>query len=118
MLAVLLRATVAGQRQAPLRPGPPSHLQVFTACANSFAHGSNDVANSIGPYAAIYAVWQTSSVASEAEVPTCESSHMCAQVLAGCTAHTTVCPPPGPCELNKLPSDEQAPPVLPPPQGS
>ncbi|PRW32920.1 phosphate transporter [Chlorella sorokiniana] len=46
------------------------YLQVFTACANSFAHGSNDVANSIGPYAAIYAVWQTSSVSSEAEVPT------------------------------------------------
>ncbi|KAI7845415.1 hypothetical protein COHA_000968 [Chlorella ohadii] len=46
------------------------YLQVFTACANSFAHGSNDVANSIGPYAAIYAVWQTSSVAKEAEVPT------------------------------------------------
>ena len=44
--------------------------QVFTACANSFAHGSNDVANSIGPYAAIYGVWQTSSVAKEAEVPT------------------------------------------------
>ena len=31
-------------------------LQVFTAMANSFAHGSNDVANSIGPYAAIYFV--------------------------------------------------------------
>ena len=55
-----------------LRLGLPSHLQVFTACANSFAHGSNDVANSIGPYAAIYSVWQTASVASEAEVPTCE----------------------------------------------
>ncbi|EFN59965.1 hypothetical protein CHLNCDRAFT_133070 [Chlorella variabilis] len=45
------------------------YLQVFTACANSFAHGSNDVANSIGPYAAIYGVWQTSTVAQQTDVP-------------------------------------------------
>lgn len=30
--------------------------QVCTACANAFAHGSNEVANSIGPLAAIYQV--------------------------------------------------------------
>ena len=29
---------------------------VFTACAMAFAHGSNDVANAIGPVAAIYTV--------------------------------------------------------------
>jgi len=37
-------------------------LQVFSACVNSLAHGSNDVANSIGPLAAIYTIWNTSAV--------------------------------------------------------
>lgn len=33
------------------------YLQVFTACAMSFAHGSNDVANAMGPFAAVYSTW-------------------------------------------------------------
>ena len=44
--------------------------QVCTACANSFAHGSNDVANSIGPLAAIYLIWNETKVAKNADVPT------------------------------------------------
>ncbi|MDO7643926.1 MAG: inorganic phosphate transporter, partial [Reinekea forsetii] len=31
-------------------------LMIFTACAMAFAHGSNDVANAIGPLAAVYGV--------------------------------------------------------------
>ena len=34
-------------------------LMVFTACAMAFAHGSNDVANAIGPVAAIVSVVQS-----------------------------------------------------------
>ncbi|GAA5854926.1 hypothetical protein JCM8547_004122 [Rhodosporidiobolus lusitaniae] len=34
-----------------------SFVQVLTACANSFAHGANDVSNAIGPYAVIFHVW-------------------------------------------------------------
>lgn len=45
------------------------YLQVITACANSFAHGANDVANSIGSFAAIYAIWQCYCAESKAQVP-------------------------------------------------
>lgn len=38
------------------------YLQIFSAMAMSFAHGSNDVANAIGPFSAVYSTWQTSAV--------------------------------------------------------
>lgn len=44
-------------------------MQVCTACANAFAHGSNEVANAVGPLAAIYQVWQESAVRASAPVP-------------------------------------------------
>ncbi|KAG1670896.1 hypothetical protein FOA52_000398 [Chlamydomonas sp. UWO 241] len=45
-------------------------LQVFSASCVAFAHGSNDVANSIGPFSAIYTVYQTSQVpSSSTETP-------------------------------------------------
>ena len=31
--------------------------QVFTACCDAFAHGANDVANAIGPFAAIVSIY-------------------------------------------------------------
>jgi phosphate/sulfate permease len=37
-------------------------LQVITACAMSFAHGANDVANAIGTFAATYYVYQNFTV--------------------------------------------------------
>jgi sodium-dependent phosphate transporter len=46
------------------------YLQVCTACANSFAHGSNEVANSVGALAAIYQIWRDSEVSDKPDVPT------------------------------------------------
>lgn len=44
-------------------------LMVFTACAMAFAHGSNDVANAIGPVAAIYGAVTTGAVNAQSTVP-------------------------------------------------
>ncbi|KAK0708055.1 phosphate transporter [Lasiosphaeris hirsuta] len=44
-------------------------LQILTAASASFIHGANDVANSIGPFATVYAVWRTGGVQSENAVP-------------------------------------------------
>jgi len=35
------------------------YLQVFTAICDSFSHGANDVANAIGPFAAIYTIYNS-----------------------------------------------------------
>ena len=44
-------------------------LMVVTACGMAFAHGSNDVANAIGPLAAVISVAQTGIVGAEAALP-------------------------------------------------
>jgi PiT family inorganic phosphate transporter len=44
-------------------------LMIVTACSMAFAHGSNDVANAIGPLAAVVAVAQTGLVGSKAALP-------------------------------------------------
>lgn len=47
-----------------------SPLMIFTACAMAFAHGSNDVANGIGPMAAVVSIVNNGgSVVQEASLP-------------------------------------------------
>ena len=41
------------------------YLQIFTAVCDSFSHGANDVANAIGPYAAIITIWMNQGNMSE-----------------------------------------------------
>ncbi|KAK9777994.1 putative Sodium/phosphate symporter [Seiridium cardinale] len=47
-----------------------SFIQIITACTASFAHGANDIGNSVGPWAVIYAAWSTgNAAAAKADVP-------------------------------------------------
>ena len=46
-----------------------SWMQVFTASAFAFSHGSNDIANAVGPFAAVLDVLRTDSIHGEATVP-------------------------------------------------
>ena len=44
-------------------------LMIITACAMAFAHGSNDVANAIGPLAAVVSVAQSGMIAAQSALP-------------------------------------------------
>ncbi len=44
-------------------------LMIFTACAMAFAHGSNDVANAVGPLAAVVSIAKTGVVATKTTMP-------------------------------------------------
>ena len=46
-----------------------SWMQVFTACGFAFSHGANDIANAIGPFAAIMDVLRTGDVVAQNAVP-------------------------------------------------
>lgn len=45
------------------------HQQGLPRPDRSFGHGCNNVSNAVGPLAAIYGVWLSSSVAAESQVP-------------------------------------------------
>lgn len=53
-------------------------LMIITACSMAFAHGSNDVANAIGPVAAVISVAQTGVASAQSAVP------LWILVLGGC----------------------------------
>ena len=44
-------------------------LMIVTACGMAFAHGSNDVANAIGPLAAVIGIATTGSIAAKSSLP-------------------------------------------------
>lgn len=46
-----------------------SWLQVFTACGFAFSHGSNDISNAVGPFAAIIDTLATNSINANAPIP-------------------------------------------------
>ena len=46
-----------------------SWLQVFTAAGFAFSHGSNDIANAVGPFAAVIDTLSTGMVNKEAAIP-------------------------------------------------
>lgn len=45
-----------------------SWMQVFTASAFAFSHGSNDIANALGPFVAVLDVLKTNSISEESSV--------------------------------------------------
>ncbi|KAK9482171.1 phosphate transporter [Lipomyces starkeyi] len=61
-----------------------SFVQVVTACTASFAHGANDIGNSVGPWAVIYSAWSTgSAAASKAPVPVWQLAVLSATISVG-----------------------------------
>ena len=45
-----------------------TYLQIFSAIFDSFAHGANDVANAMGPFATIWVVYNTGVVGSKSDM--------------------------------------------------
>ncbi|CAG8903757.1 unnamed protein product [Penicillium egyptiacum] len=64
-----------------------SFIQIITACTASFAHGANDIGNSVGPWAAIYSAWSTGTpAASKSPVPIWQLAVLAACISIGlCT---------------------------------
>ena len=73
---------------APKYPNEVEHtysfVQVLTACTASFAHGANDIGNSVGPWAVIYSAWSTgSAAAAKAPVPVWQLAVLSAMISVG-----------------------------------
>jgi sodium-dependent phosphate transporter len=61
-----------------------SFVQVITACTASFAHGANDIGNSVGPWAVIYSAWSTgNAAAAKAPVPVWQLAVLSATISVG-----------------------------------
>jgi solute carrier family 20 (sodium-dependent phosphate transporter) len=64
-----------------------SFVQILTACTASFAHGANDIGNSVGPWAVIYSAWHTgNAAAAKAPVPVWQLAVLAGAISVGlCT---------------------------------
>lgn len=61
-----------------------SFIQILTACTASFAHGANDIGNSVGPWAVIYSAWNTgNAAAAKAPVPVWQLAVLSAMISIG-----------------------------------
>lgn len=61
-----------------------SFVQILTACTASFAHGANDIGNSVGPWAVIFSAWNTgNAAASKAPVPIWQLAVLSATISIG-----------------------------------
>lgn len=60
-----------------------SWMQVFTASAFAFSHGSNDIANALGPFVAILDVLRTNDISSESGVPLAVMATMGVALISG-----------------------------------
>ncbi|MGR8933869.1 MAG: inorganic phosphate transporter [Gammaproteobacteria bacterium] len=60
-----------------------SWMQVFTASVFAFSHGSNDIANAVGPFAAILDTLRTNRIDSQAAVPTTVMATFGVALIAG-----------------------------------
>ncbi|KAM7203363.1 phosphate-repressible phosphate permease pho-4 [Rhypophila sp. PSN 637] len=61
-----------------------SFVQILTACTASFAHGANDIGNSVGPWAVIYSAWSTGQAsASKQPVPIWQLAVLSATISVG-----------------------------------
>lgn len=61
-----------------------SFVQVLTACTASFAHGANDIGNSVGPWAVIYSAWSTGNAAAAKQpVPVWQLAVLAATISLG-----------------------------------
>ncbi|KAK4158902.1 putative phosphate permease [Cladorrhinum sp. PSN259] len=61
-----------------------SFVQILTACTASFAHGANDIGNSVGPWAVIYSTWKTGKpAAAKATVPVWQLAVLSATISLG-----------------------------------
>ncbi|KAI5456441.1 phosphate transporter [Mariannaea sp. PMI_226] len=61
-----------------------SFVQIITACTASFAHGANDIGNSVAPWAVIYSAWKTGdAAAAKSPVPVWQLAVLACMISLG-----------------------------------